>query len=211
MYSQSNPTAMAPPQKPETFMLSDAAQHNLPQDAQVALQQVDNREQLPFVFSEDQTMTAELPALRSLLLRCRTWANCIASQIFPHLCSRGLDLWSVYQKVSVADGRVRVVCLLVRHLINVFEHRVGGFNVSQEQFVSYLRHRYCAMSLIPIPSLRTARQESKEIRRRHLLRSAQSQVWHRRIARGAKEPVPRLHVQEQLHQNPKEAEGVSLV
>lgn len=42
MYSQNN-AAMAPPQKPETFMLSDAAQQSLPQDAQVALQQVDNR------------------------------------------------------------------------------------------------------------------------------------------------------------------------
>lgn len=35
---------MAPPQKPETFMLSDAEQQSLPQDAQVALQQVDNCE-----------------------------------------------------------------------------------------------------------------------------------------------------------------------
>ncbi len=43
MHSQ-NSAAMAPPQKPETFMLSDAAQQSLPQDAQVALQQVDNRE-----------------------------------------------------------------------------------------------------------------------------------------------------------------------
>ena len=34
---------MAPPQKPETFMLSSEAQQSLPQDAQVALQQVDNR------------------------------------------------------------------------------------------------------------------------------------------------------------------------
>ncbi|KAJ5913386.1 hypothetical protein N7504_002269 [Penicillium tannophilum] len=33
---------MPPPQKPETFMLSTEAQHNLPHDAQVALQQVDN-------------------------------------------------------------------------------------------------------------------------------------------------------------------------
>ena len=41
MYSQGS-SAMAPPQKPETFMLSDAAQQSLPQDAQVALQQVDN-------------------------------------------------------------------------------------------------------------------------------------------------------------------------
>lgn len=43
MYSQNGATTMAPPQKPETFMLSDAAQQSLPQDAQVALQQVDNR------------------------------------------------------------------------------------------------------------------------------------------------------------------------
>ena len=42
MYSQ-NHAPMAPPQKPETFMLSNEAQQSLPQDAQVALQQVDNR------------------------------------------------------------------------------------------------------------------------------------------------------------------------
>jgi transcription factor STE12 len=36
---------MAAPQKPETFMLSTEAQQALPHDAQVALQQVDNREQ----------------------------------------------------------------------------------------------------------------------------------------------------------------------
>ncbi len=41
MYSQQHAT-MAPPQKPETFMLSSEAQQSLPQDAQVALQQVDN-------------------------------------------------------------------------------------------------------------------------------------------------------------------------
>ena len=68
MYSQNNPTAMAPPQKPETFMLSDAAQQSLPQDAQVALQQVDNCEQLPFVSSEDINMTAGAPAQWSWLL-----------------------------------------------------------------------------------------------------------------------------------------------
>ena len=45
MYSQ-NHAAMAPPQKPETFMLSNEAQQSLPQDAQVALQQVDNRKSL---------------------------------------------------------------------------------------------------------------------------------------------------------------------
>jgi transcription factor STE12 len=46
MYSQHH-AAMAPPQKPETFMLSSEAQQSLPQDAQVALQQVDNRKSLP--------------------------------------------------------------------------------------------------------------------------------------------------------------------
>jgi transcription factor STE12 len=45
MYPQHHAHAsMAPPQKPETFMLSSEAQQSLPQDAQVALQQVDNRE-----------------------------------------------------------------------------------------------------------------------------------------------------------------------
>ncbi|OJJ48836.1 hypothetical protein ASPZODRAFT_2120290 [Penicilliopsis zonata CBS 506.65] len=41
MYPQ-HVAPMAPPQKPETFMLSSEAQQSLPQDAQVALQQVDN-------------------------------------------------------------------------------------------------------------------------------------------------------------------------
>ncbi|KAG9774868.1 STE-domain-containing protein, partial [Aureobasidium melanogenum] len=41
MYPSSG-APMAQPQKPETFMLSNEAQQSLPQDAQVALQQVDN-------------------------------------------------------------------------------------------------------------------------------------------------------------------------
>lgn len=40
-------SAMAAPQKPETFMLSTEAQQALPHDAQVALQQVDNRKSTP--------------------------------------------------------------------------------------------------------------------------------------------------------------------
>ncbi len=44
MYPQN--AAMAGQQIPETFMLSAEAQQSLPQDAQVALQQVDNREWL---------------------------------------------------------------------------------------------------------------------------------------------------------------------
>ena len=42
MYPHHGPP-MPPPQKPETFMLSSEAQQSLPHDAQVALQQVDNR------------------------------------------------------------------------------------------------------------------------------------------------------------------------
>lgn len=42
MYPSHGPP-MPPPQKPETFMLSNEAQQSLPHDAQVALQQVDNR------------------------------------------------------------------------------------------------------------------------------------------------------------------------
>jgi len=42
MYSQPH---LANQQKPETFMLSTEAQQSLPHDAQVALQQVDNRKQ----------------------------------------------------------------------------------------------------------------------------------------------------------------------
>jgi transcription factor STE12 len=44
MYPQN--ATMAGQQIPETFMLSAEAQQSLPQDAQVALQQVDNREWL---------------------------------------------------------------------------------------------------------------------------------------------------------------------
>lgn len=54
---------MPPPQKPETFMLSTEAQHNLPHDAQVALQQVDNRmtsQRLPFAKPVVLTRTSEI-------------------------------------------------------------------------------------------------------------------------------------------------------
>jgi transcription factor STE12 len=56
MYPQQG-AAMAPPQKPETFMLSNEAQQSLPQDAQVALQQVDNCECL--ILSRGQSRAFE--------------------------------------------------------------------------------------------------------------------------------------------------------
>jgi transcription factor STE12 len=47
MYHHAQNQALAA-QKPETFMLSTEAQQALPHDAQVALNQVDNRECYPF-------------------------------------------------------------------------------------------------------------------------------------------------------------------
>lgn len=47
MYSSQHANMAAASQKPETFMLSTEAQQALPHDAQVALQQVDNRTYMP--------------------------------------------------------------------------------------------------------------------------------------------------------------------
>ena len=89
--------------------------------------------------------------------------------------------------------------------------QLDGTKVLQEQSLPHLRHRYRAMSVVPLSSLRTACEELEEVRRRYLLRPAQPQVGHRCIARGAKEPLPRLHVQKQLHSDAKKAESVLLV
>ncbi|KAI9645925.1 Transcription factor mst12 [Ciborinia camelliae] len=70
MYSAS----MAPPQKPETFMLSSEAQQSLPQDAQVALQQVDNLKYFlisaPVDWSPDQY-------IRRFLLPTGEYVSCV--------------------------------------------------------------------------------------------------------------------------------------
>ena len=91
--------AMAPPQKPETFMLSNEAQQSLPQDAQVALQQVDNRKCLLALF--EWTFWRYKAAYTS------------NSQIFPHLCSCGLDSRFFDQKISSTDWRIRFLRLMV--------------------------------------------------------------------------------------------------
>lgn len=72
MYSQQS-AAMAAPQKPETFMLSSEAQQALPHDAQVALQQVDNR---------------EIHLSPDLSLWFRQTTNMARSQILSHLRAR---------------------------------------------------------------------------------------------------------------------------
>ncbi|CRG88596.1 Transcription factor steA [Talaromyces islandicus] len=65
---------MAPPQKPETFMLSSEAQQSLPQDAQVALQQVDNLKYFlisaPVDWSPDQL-------IRRFLLPTGDYISCV--------------------------------------------------------------------------------------------------------------------------------------
>src|SRR6186713_3499430 len=105
MYSQAqSQSSMAPPQKPETFMLSNEAQQSLPQDAQVALQQVDNRK------SEHQL------ALSHLLIF-------ISSKILPHLCSRRLDARSIYSSLSSSNGRVCLLCVMVS--VNALQHDRG--------------------------------------------------------------------------------------
>ena len=77
MYPQQG-AAMAPPQKPETFMLSNEAQQSLPQDAQVALQQVDNREYL-------------ILSRRYQGGRFENAYTLEYSKIFSDICSRRLD------------------------------------------------------------------------------------------------------------------------
>ncbi|KAL2013548.1 hypothetical protein VTN00DRAFT_1073 [Thermoascus crustaceus] len=69
---------MAPPQKPETFMLSSEAQQSLPHDAQVALQQVDNLKY--FLISAPVDWPPDQPIKRFLLptgdyISCVLWNN----------------------------------------------------------------------------------------------------------------------------------------
>ena len=65
---------MAPPQKPETFMLSSEAQQSLPQDAQVALQQVDNLKY--FLISAPVDWTPE-SMIRRFLLPTGEYVSCV--------------------------------------------------------------------------------------------------------------------------------------
>ncbi|KAG9228351.1 STE like transcription factor-domain-containing protein [Amylocarpus encephaloides] len=73
MYSQHHAT-MAPPQKPETFMLSSEAQQSLPQDAQVALQQVDNLKY--FLISAPVDWTPD-QYIRRFLLPTGEYVSCV--------------------------------------------------------------------------------------------------------------------------------------
>ncbi|KAI1925378.1 hypothetical protein LOZ04_001977 [Ophidiomyces ophidiicola] len=65
---------MAPPQKPETFMLSNEAQQSLPQDAQVALQQVDN---LKYFLISAPVDWAPDQLIRRFLLPTGDYVSCV--------------------------------------------------------------------------------------------------------------------------------------
>jgi transcription factor STE12 len=65
---------MAQPQKPETFMLSNEAQQSLPQDAQVALQQVDNLKY--FLISAPVDWSPE-SLIRRFLLPTGEYVSCV--------------------------------------------------------------------------------------------------------------------------------------
>lgn len=73
MYPSSG-APMAPAQKPETFMLTNEAQQNLPQDAQVALQQVDNLKY--FLISAPVDWTPD-SLIRRFLLPTGEYVSCV--------------------------------------------------------------------------------------------------------------------------------------
>ncbi|PQE12963.1 transcription factor steA protein [Rutstroemia sp. NJR-2017a BBW] len=73
---------MAPPQKPETFMLSSEAQQSLPQDAQVALQQVDNLKY--FLISAPVDWTPD-QYIRRFLLPTGEYVSCVLWYGYAHV------------------------------------------------------------------------------------------------------------------------------
>ena len=100
MYSQNSNTSMAPPQKPETFMLSSEAQQSLPHDAQIALNQVDNR------------TSCHGPRIKDRVISV-TGANETRSEVLSHISTCRLDARSVYPEISPAHWRIRVLRLMV--------------------------------------------------------------------------------------------------
>lgn len=84
-------------------MLSSEAQQSLPQDAQVALQQVDNRKFL--------SATSPLPMKISL-------AHKKDSQIFFNFCSSRLVSRPADQTVPAPHRRLCLMCALVRDCDN---------------------------------------------------------------------------------------------
>jgi hypothetical protein len=97
---------MAAPQKPETFMLSSEAQQALPQDAQVALQQVDNRK------------LGLADAMTAVHLQLHKPALTLHSQVLPHISTSRLDARSIYQEVLVTNWRICFLRSMVSRALN---------------------------------------------------------------------------------------------
>lgn len=100
---------MPPPQKPETFMLSSEAQQSLPQDAQVALQQVDNRMPEFLLLPLDWTYSLSIVSNNS--------------EILPPLSASGLAAGSIHQTLFAAYGRLHFLCALVSSSGDYMIHR----------------------------------------------------------------------------------------
>jgi len=170
-------------------MLSNEAQQSLPQDAQVALQQVDNRALLNTTFL---VSPANLRAVKYFLISAPVdWTpdQYIRRFLLPTGEYVSCVLWYV-------ESRCRRGLVLTR---------------SQEQPLSHFWHRHCAVSFFQISSVWTTGEELEEVRGGYILRPAKPQVGHRCVVGGAKECFLGFPIQEQLHPNTKEAEGLLLV
>jgi len=143
MYSHN---AIQPPQKPETFMLSSEAQQSLPQDAQVALQQVDNRK-----------LTDAPQLLKHTLLTTAAYQSNIFSFPLP-LTGRQNNIFEdfFYPQANMYHVYYGMYSLAIDMMMRLVDIR-------QEQPLPHFRHRYCAMPLLSISSIRPTGQELQEV------------------------------------------------
>ena len=90
-------------------MLSSEAQQSLPQDAQVALQQVDNRMPEFLLLPLDWTYSLSIVSNNS--------------EILPPLSASGLAAGSIHQTLFAAYGRLHFLCALVSSSGDYMIHR----------------------------------------------------------------------------------------
>ena len=131
---------MPPPQKPETFMLSSEAQQSLPQDAQVALQQVDNRMPEFLLLPLDWTYSLSIVSNNS--------------EILPPLSASGLAAGSIHQTLFAAYGRLHFLCALVSSSVDYMIYR--GCNSGCGRIVRLTPVTGAISSIFPEPILSDA-------------------------------------------------------
>ncbi|EEP79481.1 transcription factor steA [Uncinocarpus reesii 1704] len=108
MYSQHG-ASMAPPQKPETFMLSNEAQQSLPHDAQVALQQVDN---LKYFLISAPVDWAPDQLIRRFLLPTGDYVSCVLWYVQLDPCNRPISNLAQEQSLPHLRDRYRAMPFL---------------------------------------------------------------------------------------------------